>query len=125
MESDRNITVLVVDNTGPMRKVVVQVLRKGGYRVLEASGAWDAQRLANSHRNIRLLLADFSMLETTGLELVRWFQVRFPETKILITTNSLWELLCQTGEHEQFGILVKPFNGDELRRMVQILATDM
>jgi CheY-like chemotaxis protein len=97
--------VLVVDEKGPLRQAIVEVLREGGYRVLEASGSLDAQRLADSHPNIRLLLADSSAPETTGLELARWFQVRFPQTKILLTTGSLWELLYRTGEHEQFGIL--------------------
>jgi CheY-like chemotaxis protein len=123
LEPEGSKTVLVVDEKGPLRQAIVEVLREGGYRVLEASGSLDAQRLADSHPNIRLLLADSSAPETTGLELARWFQVRFPQTKILLTTGSLWELLYRTGEHEQFGILVKPFSGDELRRMVQVLAT--
>jgi two-component system OmpR family response regulator len=121
LESEGGTTALVVDANRPIRKAIVEVLRQGGYRILEASGGLDAQRLADSHRDIRLLLADFSTPETSGLPLARWFHLRFPETKILITTASLWELLCQAGEHEEFGILVKPFSGVELRRMVQRL----
>jgi len=105
-----------------MRETAVQVLRRGGYQVLEASDAEDAQRLAAANPNIRLLLADFSARETNGLALARWFQARSPETRILITTGSLWELLCEAGEDEPFGILVKPFSEDQLRRMVQRLA---
>jgi CheY-like chemotaxis protein len=124
LEPEGTKTVLVVDDKGPLRKAIVEVLHQGGYRVLEASGVLGAQRIADSHRNIRLLLADFSAPETAGLDLARWFQVRYPQTKILLTTGSLWELLYRTGEHEQFGILVKPFSGDELKRMVHLLATD-
>jgi CheY-like chemotaxis protein len=120
--SEGREVALVVGDQGPIRKATVQVLHRVGYQVLEASGALDAQRLAEAHGSIGLVLADFTTPETTGLELARWFQVRFPETKVLITTDSLWELLSQSGMHEQFGILVKPFSDLELRRMVQRLA---
>jgi DNA-binding NarL/FixJ family response regulator len=83
------------------------------------------RRLADSHPTIRLLVVDFLTPETTGLELARWFQIRFPDIKVLITSDSLWELLCQTGEHELFGILVKPFSDRELRRMMQRLVTEV
>ena len=113
---------MVVNDQGPMHKAAVQVLRRGGYRVLEASGASHAKRLADSHRNIRLLLADSSAPKISGLALARWFRARFPRTKILLTTASLWDLLYKlykTGEHDGVGILVKPFGADELKRMVR------
>jgi CheY-like chemotaxis protein len=124
-ESGGNKTALVVDAKGPIREAIVHVLRRDGFQVLEASGGLEAQRLADSHRNIRLLLADFSTAGTSGLQLARWFQLRFPETKVLITTASLWEFLCQAGEHEEFGILVQPFSDAELRRMVQRLMAEV
>jgi CheY-like chemotaxis protein len=123
--NERQEFALVVDAKGPIRKAIVQVLRRVGYHVLEASGSLDAQRLALSHRNIRLLFTDFSTPETAGLQLARWFQVRFPKTKVLISTASLWELLCQAGEHEEFGVLVKPFSDAELRQMVQRLMANV
>jgi len=107
-------TVLVVDNLGLMRKAIAEVLRRFGYRVLEASSIMEAQRLAHSRRKIDLLLTDFSTSELCGLELARWFQSRFPDTKVVIATDSLWELLCHTGDQERFGVLVKPFSDLEL-----------
>jgi CheY-like chemotaxis protein len=120
--SDESKTALVVKGQGPVHETVVQVLRRGGYRILEASGVLAAKRLADSHGNIGLLLADSSAPKASGLALARWFRARFPRTKILLTTASLWQLLYQTGEHERFGILVKPFGADELKRMVRGLA---
>ncbi len=103
----------------------MQVLRQGGYRILEASDALNAKRLAGSHRNIRLLLADYSASDASGLALAHWFQARLPETKILITTASLWELLYRIDEEQRLGILVKPFGRDELKRMVRGLAANV
>jgi DNA-binding NtrC family response regulator len=124
-ESNASKTALVVKDQGPIHQAAVRVLRRIGYRILEASGALHAKRLADSHRNIRLLLADFSAPKTSGLALARWFQARFPQTRILLTTASLWELLYHLGEHERFGILVKPFGAEELRRVVRGLAASV
>ncbi|MGA2658230.1 MAG: response regulator [Verrucomicrobiota bacterium] len=125
LEANGGKTALVVNDHGPIHKTVLRVLRRGGYRILEASGALHAKRLADSHRNIRLVLADSSAPKTSGLALARWFKARFPQTMILLTTASLWELLLQTGERERFGILVKPFGADELKRMVRGLAASV
>lgn len=120
--NDASKTALVVKDRGQIHKTVHRVLRRSGYRVVEASGALAAKRLADSHGDIGLLLADSSAPKASGLALARWFRARFPRTKILLTTASLWELLAQTGDHEPFGILVKPFGADELHRMVRGLA---
>jgi len=115
---------LLVEGDGPVRKAVLQVLHEEGYRVTQASDVLAAQHLADSHQNIGLLLADFSTRETSGVELARWFQLRFPKSRILITTSSLWELLCETGEREQLSVLVKPFSDSELRRIVRRLTAE-
>jgi DNA-binding NtrC family response regulator len=61
------------------------------------------------------------MLEINGLELARWFQRKYPEMKVLITTGSLWELANQLGEKERVAILPKPFDNLQLRRMVRLI----
>lgn len=114
-------TVLVVDDEPLVREVMVSILRALGYRVLEASGALEAQNLISAHKEIDLLLTDFSMAEANGLELARWFQSRNPDIKVLITTGSLWDLANQIGDQEQVAILPKPFDGVELGRMVRLV----
>jgi CheY-like chemotaxis protein len=114
-----NETVLVVDDEPMVRDLIAQILRQSGYRVLEASGTAEAQQLTGTNQKISLLLTDFSMPETNGLELARWFQREYPEMKVLITTGSLWELANQLGEQEQVAILPKPFDNIQLRRMVR------
>ena len=114
-------TVLLVDDEPLVRRVMVHVLRQVGYRVLEASGAREARRLAATHGNLDLLVTDFSMPQTNGLELARWFEANRPETKVLIATGSPWEFLHQAGQYEPFAVLAKPFNGFQLREMVRCL----
>src|SRR5207249_3182778 len=86
----RNETVLVMDDDPMLQGVLVEILRRFGYRVLEASGALEAQRLAEGHRKIHLLLMDLSTPETSDLELAFWFRAFYPKTKVLVTSSSLW-----------------------------------
>ena len=120
-ELSGNETVLVVDDEPVMRELTTEILRRFGYRVLEAADALEAQRLANAKEKINLLLTDHRMPETSGLELVRWFRRNCPETKVLITTGSWWELENLLGDGERIAILPKPFDHLQLGRMVRLI----
>lgn len=116
-----NETVMVVDDEPLVRQMMVHMLREFGYRVLEASSSLEAQRLAYINEKIHLLVTDFSMPQTNGAELAQWFQVNYPETKVLIATGSLCEFVNQAGEQEGFAILAKPFDGVQLGQMVRMV----
>ena len=120
-EPVRTSTVLVVDDEPLMREFIAELLHDSGYQVLEASGAMEAQQLARNNPNIDLLLTDFSMPGTNGLELARWFEDKYPQMKILIATGALWELVNQVGEHERLAVLPKPFDVGQLNRMVRLV----
>lgn len=120
-EDKGNETVLVVDDEPLVRQMIAYLLQESGYRVLEASDSLEAQRLAGANEKIHLLVTDFCMPETNGLQLARWFQSRYPDTKVLIATGSLWEFVSQVGDHERFAVLAKPFDGVQLSRMVRLI----
>jgi CheY-like chemotaxis protein len=112
-------TVLVVDDEPVVRGVMTRILRQLGYRVVEASGTVEAERVVNAEPKIDLLLTDFSMPESNGLEFARWFRSRFAETPVLMVTGSLWELNYQAESLGEFAILTKPFTAVDLGRMVR------
>ncbi len=113
--------VLVVGDDAIMRRCLVRVVRRLGYCAREAGSPLAAQRAANESRRIDLLLTDLSRPETNGPKLARWFRIASPETRVLITTGSLWELQCDAGELERYALLAKPFTSVELARMVRRL----
>ena len=113
--------VLVVGDDAIMRRCLVRVVRRLGYWAREAGSPLAAQRAAIESRRIDLLLTDLSMPETNGPKLARWFRIASPETRVLITTGSLWELQCDAGELDQFALLAKPFTTAELAHMVRLL----
>src|SRR5688572_4758217 len=61
-------TVLVVDDEPLVRQLMVLMLQQFGYQVLEASGFLEAQRVVATNEKIHLLVTDFSMPHTNGLE---------------------------------------------------------
>jgi CheY-like chemotaxis protein len=114
-----NETVVVVEENTATRQVLVRILQRLGYRVLEAANGLEARALTGSERNIDLVLADFSALGTSGVELVRWFSANRPDTKVLVAADWLWEVESCLGDLPGVGVLAKQFTPAELARMVR------
>jgi CheY-like chemotaxis protein len=118
-------TVLVVDDMPILREAMAEALRQLGYRVLEAAGAMQAQYHAHAQRKIHLVVIDLPAPETCHLELARWFRAFYPETKVLLTSSSFWELNLQLGGPQHIAILAKPFTPLELARMVRLILDEV
>jgi two-component system, cell cycle sensor histidine kinase and response regulator CckA len=82
-EGDRSReTILVVEDTHEVRKMICEILLQQGYHVLEAANGLEALELCNSYSNpIHLLLTDILMPRMNGGELaehVRRMNPRLP-----------------------------------------------
>ena len=106
-------TLLVVDDEQEVRELMAQVLCQEGYNVLQADGAVEALRLATA-ATIHLLLTDFSMPGTDGLELARRFRALCPKAPVLMVSGSLADIDSRAHDLNYFGILGKPFAIGEL-----------
>ena len=82
-------TILLVEDTAPVRHLAARVLRENGYCVLEAANGEEAVRVAQDFPSSRidLLLTDLVMPQMGGLQLVDSFRVSNPGTKILVTSG--------------------------------------
>ena len=107
-------TVLVVDDDADLRSLEVRALSKVGYTVLEAQGPVEALRLAAATPAIDLLLTDFEMPETNGLELARRFQAVHPKAPVLVVSGSLQDVEGRREGLDEWAFLAKPFSWDEL-----------
>jgi DNA-binding response OmpR family regulator len=118
-------TLLVVDDDPAVRSLEVELLSAHGYNVLQAEGAAEALRLATATAAIHLLVTDFSMPETNGLELARRFRAVHPKTPVLMVSGSLPEIHPKANDLERFAVLGKPFKFDELLHKVHALLAEM
>lgn len=117
-------TILVVDDEDEVRKLLVEVLRLGSYRVLEARDGAGALELAREHgAPIGLLVTDIVMPGLTGMELADALRVSSPALKVLFMSGyAERNRLRVLGDNEQF--LPKPFLPDELFQRVNAFMSE-
>jgi two-component system cell cycle sensor histidine kinase/response regulator CckA len=114
-------TLLVVDDDEELLGLEARFLGGLGYHVLSASGPKEALRLAAITPAIDLLLTDYSMPETNGLELARLIRSVHPKAPVLMVSGSLEMLNGDAGGLERFETLAKPFTVLELVQKVRTL----
>ncbi len=112
-------TILIVDDETQLLTLARAILRKYGYRVLDASNAGEALLVAEQHEGqIQLLIADIVMPRMNGLQLAARLKLLRPEMRTLFMSGySDRDLLpAATGSIE---LLDKPITPDRLARRVR------
>lgn len=114
-------TILAVDDSPSMRKMVSFTLTGAGYKVVEAVDGMDALEKAEA-QHIDLVLADQNMPRLDGIGLTRRLREhpRFKGTPILILTTESSDQMKQAGRAAgATGWLVKPFDPSRLIEVLQ------
>ena len=114
-------SILAVDDSPSMRKMVSFTLTAAGYNVVEAVDGQDALEKAEMH-NIDLVLADQNMPRLDGIGLTRKLREhpKFKTIPILILTTESSDQMKQAGRSAgATGWLVKPFDPNRLIEVIQ------
>ena len=114
-------TILAVDDSPSMRKMVSFTLSGAGYKVVEAVDGMDALEKVEAE-HIDLVLADQNMPRLDGIGLTRRLREhpRFKNTPILILTTESSDQMKQAGRAAgATGWLVKPFDPNRLIEVLQ------
>ena len=114
-------SILAVDDSPSMRKMVSFTLSSAGFKVVEAVDGVDALEKAQTE-NIDLVLADQNMPRLDGIGLTRKLREdpKFKGTPILILTTESSDLMKQAGRAAgATGWLVKPFDPNRLIEVIQ------
>ena len=107
-------TVLVAADDPTVQGLIVAVLRRRGYGVLDASDAWQALRLATGHGDTIELLV--TTATSNGRVIADAFRATRPETRVLFVGAPIEE------HRERFAneaVLAQPFTPDALARRVR------
>lgn len=81
-------TILVAEDSQPVRQVFAALLERQGYQVLQAADASEALQMEKEHKgNLDLLLSDVMMPGLKGPELARLLRVRRPEMRVILTSG--------------------------------------
>ena len=114
-------SILAVDDSASMRKMVSFTLTGAGYHVVEAVDGQDAYEKAQNH-TIDPALTDQNMPGLDGLTLTRKLREhpRFKTIPILILTTESSDLMKQAGRNAgATGWLVKPFDPARLIEVIE------
>ena len=123
MVSNRETTILVIDDERAIREMVVMALEKEGFSCLEASDAHKAESLINESAPDMLLL-DWMMPGINGVDFTRKLR-RHDETRelpiIMLTAKTEEEDLIRGLESGADDYITKPFSPRALIARIQAL----
>ena len=106
--------ILIVDDENTLRYFLKRTLKDEGYRVSEAADGQTALNLLG-HETFDLALVDLRMAGVDGLEVMRQFRQRSPETQIIIVTAyASVPSAVEALRHGAHDYLTKPVNTEEL-----------
>jgi two-component system, cell cycle sensor histidine kinase and response regulator CckA len=114
-------TLLVVEDEDDVRRLLTLVLRKRGYKVLEASGGEEALSVFERHAGeIQLVLTDMVMPRVTGRQLGELLQQMRPGIKIVYMSGYTDDVLVRTGAlRPGMSFLQKPLRPEILAAKVR------
>jgi CheY-like chemotaxis protein len=102
--------VLIADDDPRERRVLVTLLQQVGFAVVDAANGWEALERGVGSPRIDLVVADLSMPEMSGIEIVRRLRLERPGLRALYLTDNFNALPAghlARGTREAY--LLKPF----------------
>jgi signal transduction histidine kinase/CheY-like chemotaxis protein len=121
-----NHTILVVEDEPAVRGLVVRLLGREGYNVLNAAGPEEAIRLAAAHSgDIGLVLSDVVMPGMNGRKMFETIHAARPSTRVVYMSGYDQDVLAPQGVlSSSVRLLRKPFTAADLLRTVgEVLRT--
>ena len=121
--TDSNLLVLLVEDSGSMRKMELSILKKLGYaNVLQAENGGEAVEIIKGGQTPGLIISDWNMPQMSGLELLKW--VRASEAHkgipfIMATAQVEKTQVEKAGAAGVNCLITKPFSPEELKLQIE------
>jgi two-component system sensor histidine kinase/response regulator len=117
LESDKP-SVLLIDDDKTILDAVRDILEDAGYEVEAMSKGAEAIQALN-RRSFNIVIVDFQLPDTTGLELARNVRERQNETQvILMTGHASLEMAVKAIQEAVYDYLIKPVDPSQLKRTI-------
>jgi len=111
--------ILVVDDEDSQRRIIVDVLAKAEFDVMQASGASEAaRRMEEEH--LDLIITDLRMEDGGGMDVLAEAKRLAPDTEVVVmTAYGSIESAVEAMRQGAYDYLTKPFDRDVLLVTVQ------
>jgi len=118
---DSRETILVVEDEEAVRRIICEILRSTGYKVLEAGDGDEAERVSNEFvGTIDLVVTDVVMPRRNGVAVARALCERRPNLKVLYVSGYTENAVVHQGVLDPgIRFLQKPFSPNDLIRKVR------
>lgn len=118
--SQPSLRVLVVDDEALIRWSIVETLARAGHVVIEASdAATTVRRLTEEGDPVDVVLLDYRLPDSNGLDLVTGIRQRSPGSAVvLMTAYGTPEVIAEALDLGVHRVLSKPFDMDDLVSVV-------
>jgi len=107
-------SILLVEDSGTVRKMLTRVLEQYGYRVTAASSAEDAQEICRKVPAASLVLTDVVLPGINGVDLANWIRRQWPSARILLMSGYTADAIPSTAADLGLDLLQKPFGPVQL-----------
>lgn len=119
-------TILLVEDSGPLRELTRELLARAGYVVLEARDGFEAVKLSQSYEGeIHLLMTDVVMPKMRGPEVAKRIAEQRPHTAIVFLSGYTEDAVSEMDNAGRIAILEKPFTADALLQTARQLLDDI
>lgn len=114
-------TILLVDDEPLIREIASSILRRRGYRVLEAKDGTDALQIQSEWKKpIDLLLTDVMMPLIGGKELADRIRQLQPATKVVFMSGYPQDVMVEEGVVNSDALFIsKPFTASTLKQTIE------
>ena len=120
MKTEKPIHIVIVDDDQFTLEVTSGILRSAGYRVTEILSAADAQKLLLGDETVDMVLLDYELPPTTGLDIIKKIKAEKDCPFILITHHIDDMIVENAARLGALGYIIKPFNENTLKGQVRI-----
>ena len=126
MKSKNEVRILIVDDFATMRRVIRNLLEELGYstkKMWEAENGREAMEILDE-AEIDLVVLDWNMPETPGIETLRWLRKHETRSQIpvlMVTAEATREQIVEAAEIGVNAYILKPFTADTLRKKVDFI----
>jgi diguanylate cyclase (GGDEF)-like protein/PAS domain S-box-containing protein len=112
-------TLLVLDDEENIRRSLLRLLRRDGYRILDAGNAAEAFELLATHR-VQVILSDQRMPGISGTEFLSQVKEMYPDTVRMVLSGftDLSSVTEAINRGAIYKFLTKPWDDDALRAQV-------
>ena len=117
------MTVMVVDDSATMRKIVILALQPAGFQTVEAENGQDALDKSASQK-ADCFIVDVNMPVMNGIEFVKNLRTKpdYAKTPVIMLTTENEDKLINSGKAAgATGWVVKPFKNEDFLELVKKL----